>query len=214
MSLTLAVVPLLAMLGLVLAYLVFAGLRSARIAHLKHEQERFTQQALEHDEALQRSLMDDLFTGNPPADRLDEFQRQRASILPGERLDNPAAWDVEDLVGSAQRKFSGQLAQVNHKTAVAIGAVSTAIVGVAIVCGSVLYNFHAGAPSAEPASFGEALSDQALPAAVNPLPDQAATSDDGARAISPLNPDGTTSESEDKRASASPSGSRSSKSPN
>jgi hypothetical protein len=96
----------------------------------------------------------------------------------------------------------------------AIGAVSTAIVGVAIVCGAVLYNFRAGAPSAEPASLGEALSDQALPAAVNPLPDEAATSDDAARTASPSNTDGTTPDGDDgKRTSSSPARSRSSKSP-
>lgn len=170
MSVTIALVPVVTLLALVMLYLLFAGLRSSRIAELKSEHDHFTQNVIQQDASLQKSLLDELLGGRSPADSLSTFERRRAALLPGARLEDSAGWDADELTQFARRQFGERLAEVNRKLGVRALTAAVVIIAACVILCAVLYNFQAGAVNPLPASASDIGLPSDLPNSLLPLP--------------------------------------------
>ncbi len=169
MSVTIALVPVVSLCALILLYLVIAGLRSSRTAELRREHERFTQNVVEQDAAIQNSLLGDLLEGRSPSECLAGFERQRAALLPGARLDEAAAWDADELAEFARRRFGDRMAEVNRRLGIAALTATVVIVGACVVLSAVLYNFQ---PATNiPPAASTSTADVPADAATLPPPD-------------------------------------------
>jgi hypothetical protein len=148
MSVTIALVPIVSLSALALLYLVLSGLRSARAGELKREHEHFTQNVVAQDAALQQSLLGELLEGRSPAECLGTFERARAALLPGARLEDEAGWDAEELADFARKRFTERLSEVNRKLGIGALTATVVIVAACLVLSAVLYNFQPGAAPA------------------------------------------------------------------
>ncbi|MGA2797918.1 MAG: hypothetical protein ABSE63_10085 [Thermoguttaceae bacterium] len=191
MSITIALVPIVSLCALVLLFLGFASLRSSRIAELKHEHNRFTQNVVEQDGVIQNVLLNSLLDGRSPSECLATFEQQRAALLPGARLEEPAGWETEELAEYARQQFKERLAEVNRKLGVATLTIAVVIISACVVLTAVLYNFQTGATNALDAatsSTGNATDSPAAPVQTNDS-DSSTPTDSGAPHHSPADSD-------------------------
>jgi hypothetical protein len=162
MNLAITLIPILALLSLILLSMLFTTLRAARLSELKAKQEKARQRILQTDAQLHESLITDLLGGKPVAETLQGFARHRAALLPGLRLEEPAAWDTEVLDQYAREQLASKTAEINRRlgTATLIGV--ALVVGTSVTTGVVLYHFAPGsaAPVGAPVQF---LADPAEP---------------------------------------------------
>lgn len=141
MMILLALIPILALLALFLASLAFTTMRANRLAELQGEREQFVQHVVQRDAALQEGLVVALLEGKSFGDALDEFVRQRAALLPGARLDHPAAWDATALDQVARARFVQATTDVTRKLGTVTLVVCVLVVAIAAVSVLVVYHF-------------------------------------------------------------------------
>lgn len=143
MSVSIALIPVVGLVGLILAYVVWASLRSARIASLRAENARLTQSVLDQDASLQQTLVVGLLEGQPFGECLEAFQRNRAALFPTAMLPEPAGWGADELQEYTQQQFVQQVAEANRRLGTAFALTATSIVGLCFVCSTCLYHFQA-----------------------------------------------------------------------
>jgi hypothetical protein len=189
MSLIVGLVPLLSLLALILLYFVLIGIRGARVGELKRDHEAFTRTVLEEDAALQSFVVLALMEGQSPPECLAGFEKKRAELLPGVRLEDPAGWDSDELAEYARSRFADRLGEVNRKLFTGGAIIAVAIIAVTVTVTAVIYQFNSGSSGQSPTPSDPAANtpEPPAPADSNPLaaPTSATTSTDPAQTGSP-----------------------------
>jgi hypothetical protein len=178
MTTTLALIPILALLALAGAALLFSNLRQAWLAAAKSKRDDNVQRILREDTQAQAALITELVEGTQPVgEALEAFLRRRSSLVPGLVTDEPAAWDVDALGRLHDEQFESRASEINRQLGFGVLVAALIIVSAATVAGAVIYGFTAGTPltGAQPTPFAPPLPGPADPLSpsgsnLNPAP--------------------------------------------
>ena len=138
-----ALIAVLTVVLLLLLYLFFMNRRATRLRTVADDVEAELAVKLRRDAEITGGVVAQLTGGIPTDQVVTEYQRERASVLVGDRTDKPWAWDQDELDRWRKRELRRRAEDVNRQLIVPAIASSLLVLAVAAVAITVTYNFLA-----------------------------------------------------------------------
>lgn len=146
---TLAIIPLLAALAIVILCSSLLAARGSRLAAVRARCDSWRGTVERHDQQAEHDFIEAVDRGQLVDQTLLEYQRKRAQLLPTASVDRPYAWDADDLQQAYDAQRADAAAEVQRRLALAGTVIAAFIMVGAVASTATVYHFIS-APAAKP----------------------------------------------------------------
>jgi hypothetical protein len=142
MTTALFTVPIVGMLAWLTLVALGVWRYHGAIAERRQHAERYRGRVLKDAEALDATLIEQLLDAIRPDDLLRNYLKNRAQLVSGLSLENPANWKNDDLNDLVAQRFHDDVQQDRRRLWIFVAISLATCLGMILVIAAVLYHFQ------------------------------------------------------------------------